>query len=380
VKSKMATLRNDSITTRAHLELVKTVALAQGLRVQGDTLAGLGGSETLTVHEYPTTGGITLVLEQGVLINAPFDEPYCADSPLELFGSREGFALRIADVTVPVLDILPLPGYLSAVDHEGRAVADVAMSHSDRVRLSPIEGCVFNCSFCDMGGRYLPRSPEQIVAALETALSDEALPARHILISGGSPGWALAEQNYFEEVCIAVIGHARSLSALRDSSLSVDIMMSARKDGPEFVDRMVEEGVQGFSFNLEVFSDEAAVTHLGRKHRSARPLLAAMIERAVKTLGWGSGRVRSLIIPGLETPEQTLEGVEWLASMGCDPVLSPFRPARGTALAAASPLEPEVLDYVLRRSRAIVREHGVGVGPRCVPCQHNTLSFPWDVA
>jgi hypothetical protein len=371
---------NDSIVTRADLEWVKTVALAQGLRIQGDALADLGGSDAVTVHEYPTTGGITLVLEQEVLINAPFDEPYCTDSPLELLRSKESFALRLDDAIVPVLGVLPLPGYLSAVDREGHAVADVAMSHSDRVRLSPIDGCAFDCSFCDMGGRYLPRSPEQIIAALEIALADDALPARHILVSGGSPGWALAEQNYFKDACIAVIRHARALSAMRDSPLTVDIMMSARKDGPEFVDRMVEEGVHGFSFNVEVFSEEAAVTHLRRKHRSARPLLAAMIERAVEALGRGSGRVRSLIIPGLETPEQTLEGVEWLASMGCDPVLSPFRPARGTALAAAQPLEPEMLEDVLRRSRAIVREHGVGLGPRCVPCQHNTLSFPWDAA
>ena len=169
---------------------------------------------------------------------------------------KESFALRLDDVVVPVLGILPLPGYLSAVDREGRAVADVAMSHSDRVRLSPIEGCAFDCSFCDMGGRYLPRSPEQIVAALEIALADDALPARHILISGGSPGWALAEQNYFKDACIAVIRRARALSAMRDSPLTVDIMMSARKDGPEFVDRMVEEGVHGFSFNVEVFSEE----------------------------------------------------------------------------------------------------------------------------
>jgi hypothetical protein len=109
------------------------------------------------------TGGITLVLEQDVLVNAPFDEPYCAESRLALVGSEGQFELRLDGLVVPVLDILPLPGYLDEVDDEGRAVADVAMSHGDRIRLSPIEGCAFDCSFCDMGGRYVRRSPEQIM-------------------------------------------------------------------------------------------------------------------------------------------------------------------------------------------------------------------------
>jgi radical SAM superfamily enzyme YgiQ (UPF0313 family) len=367
------------MASRTELEAVKTVALAQGVRIQDGALRDLGGPDALTVHEYPTTGGITLVLEQEVLVNAPFDEPYCAESPLRLSASEGRFELRLDGLVVPVQDTLPLPGYLNALDGSGRAIDEVAMSHGDRIRLSPIEGCAFDCSFCDMGGRYVPRSPERIVAALEAALDDRALPARHVLISGGSPGWAAAEQDYYREVCVAVIDRARELSATRDAPLTVDIMMSARKDGPEFVDRMVEAGVNGFSFNLEVFSEEPARNHLGRKHKSARPLLAPMIERAVEAFDRGSGRVRSLIIPGLESTEQTLEGVDWLASMGCDPVLSPFRPARGTALAAARPTEPGLLDEVLIRSREIVRGHGVRLGPRCVPCQHNTLSFPWDV-
>ena len=368
------------MATRQELEEIKKVALASGMRIQESALGEMGGPGALTVHEYPTTGGITLALSQGVLVNAPFDEPYCAASPLSLCGSEGNFELRLNDITVPVLDILPLPGYLKQLDEKGRPVADVAMSHGDRIRLSPIEGCAFDCSFCDMAGRYIARSAEQILAALDVALADKALPARHVLISGGSPGWASREQDYFRDVCVAIIRHARSLQVCRDAPLTVDIMMSARKDGPEFVDQMVEEGVNGFSFNVEVFSDDAASAYLRRKHMSARPLVGAMIERAVEAFGWGSGRVRSLIIPGLEALEETLEGVEWLASMGCDPVLSPFRPARGTSLAAARPTEPMLLGQVLDRSREIVRDHRVGLGPRCVPCQHNTLSFPWDVA
>jgi hypothetical protein len=365
------------LAEREDLEKVKTVALACGVRIAPSVLSDLGGLSALTVHEYPTTAGITVLLPQDVLVNAPFDEPYCASSPLELTAAGGRLELRLDDVRVEVLEVLPLPGYLDVRDHRGRAVGDVAMSHGDRVRLSPIDGCAFNCDFCDLPGRYRPRSVEQILSALDIALEDEALPARHILISGGSPGQAPTQQDYFRDVCVAVLHHVRA--SPRKSPLSVDIMMSARKDGPAFVDEMVAEGVHGFSFNVEVFSEEGARTHLSRKHKLARPHLARMIERAVEALGSGTGRVRSLIIPGLETETETLDGVEWLASLGCHPVLSPFRPSRGTALANRQPLPAAALTSVLCQSRDIVGRHGVALGPECVPCQHNTLSFPWDV-
>jgi hypothetical protein len=34
---------------------------------------------------------------------------------------------------------------------------------------------------------------------------------------------------------------------------------------------------------------------------------------------------------------------------------------------------------LLARARTVVARHDVALGPRCVPCQHNTLTFPWDV-
>jgi hypothetical protein len=364
---------------RSHLEAVKTVALATGVRVSDAVLGDFGGPAALTIHEYATTGGITLELPQGVIVNAPFDDPFCAESSLELRRDGDRLSLRLREISVPVISVLPLPGYLRELDAQGRSVADIAMSHADRIRVSPIVGCAYDCRFCDLASlRYRPRPIDQILAALDVARSDTALPPRHLLISGGSPGRAQPQQDYFREVCLAVLDHVRATENPSSAPFSVDIMMSAREDGPEFVDAMVDAGIYGFSFNIEVFSETAARAHLPLKHKLARPMLEAMISRAVERVG-RTGRVRSLIIAGLESVQETLEGIEWLATLGCDPVLSPFRPARGTALADAPPPSAEDLSEILIQARRIVARHGVALGPRCVPCQHNTLTFPWDV-
>jgi hypothetical protein len=362
---------------RALLEEVKIVALAGGLCVDDDVLTDLGGSAELTVHEYATTGGITLGLDDGVLVNAPFDESYCRVSPLRLACDDDGLVLELDGQRVPVRRVLPLPGYLDAVAPTGAVIADTTMSHADRIRVSPISGCVYDCRFCDLGVlRYRRHPVEDVLAGIDVAARDTSLPPRHLLISGGSPAQGAEHQRYFEQTCVRIVDHVRS--TLGDE-FPVDIMMSAIEDGPRFVDRLVDAGVTGFSLNLETFSDEASVEHLPLKHRFARPHLEAIITHAVGRLGSGNGRVRSLIIPGIEPADATLAGVEWLARLGCTPVLSPFRPSRGTALRGAPPVRPAVLRKVLIGSRSIANTHGVPLGPRCVPCQHNTLTFPWDV-
>jgi hypothetical protein len=230
---------------RRTLERVKTAALAAGVHVSDEVIRGLGGGDALTVHEYPTTGGITLVLPQEVLVNAAFDEPFCAGTPLSLVATGDGYELRLDGDRIPVLDVLPLPGYLDAVDAAGRAVTDVAMSHADRVRLSPIAGCAYDCKFCDLPGHYATHSVEQVLAGLDVAIRDDVLPARHVLISGGSPGQNPKQQQYFRDICVAILRHVRDLRDELASPLQVDIMMSARRDGPDFVNEMVAEGSMG---------------------------------------------------------------------------------------------------------------------------------------
>lgn len=155
-------------------------------------------------------------------------------------------------------------------------------------------------------------------------------------------------------------------------------MMASTSYGPDLVARLVDAGVHGFALNLELESDGASRVHIRGKHRRSRPWFDATVAAAVSLLG-KNGRVRSLILPGLESVENTLAGVEHIAELGADPVLSPFRPAQGTTLAASDPVSPTLLREVLDGSREIVARHGVSLGPRCAPCQHNTLAFPWDV-
>jgi uncharacterized radical SAM superfamily protein len=363
-----------TLVSRERLESVKIALLARGVRVTPENLGRLKGpdNEPLSVHEYPTTAGLTLELPDDVYVNAPFDEWYCAEATVSLeFRDGAPVLTETGHPDVPVLRVLPLPGYLAATDSQGLTVTDVAMSHTDRVRLSPLAGCAYTCDFCDFHLQpYHLHDQRRLIEALEVAISDSRLPVRHMLISGGSPRKAHYDQ------FLQVVGDVVEYAVNR--GVETDIMMSPTVGDTQMLDELVRRGATGFSINLELFSDAAALAHLGKKYRATREYLGPFISRAVELVG-GAGAVRSLIIPGLESDDAILEGVDWLASLGCWPVLSPFRPAQGTPVQETPPPSPAQLAALLTEARRIVAGRGLGLGPTCSPCQHNTLAFPWDV-
>lgn len=355
-------------------EQLKIACFSKGIRIEPDAADILSdhGREPLTIHEYATTGGVTFELEGGVYVNAPFSDWFAGRPEVALCFDGSQFWVQRNDDRVAVTRILRLPGYLDAVDIDGNRPADTVMSHTDRIRVAPIVGCAYDCHFCDLPSvRYQTRPLEQMARAFEVAVADTNLPPRHVLVSGGSPG--RRDREYFEDACRTIITCAAA------HGMPTDIMMSAQPDNLDLVDRMVEAGVHGFAINIELYSEEAASLHIRQKHRFTRlPGFEVFVSRAVTATG-GNGRVRSLILVGLEPAESTLDGVEYLASLGCDPVLSPFRPARKTELVDHPAPSEQFLTEVYLEAASIVSKHGVRLGPRCLPCQHNTLTFPRDV-
>jgi len=323
-----------------------------------------GGRIPLSIHEYATTGGVTMIVDNEIYVNAPLDEWFCT-SPEAILDADErsgDFIVRFRNETFPARTI-KLPFYLNEKDSKGRLVSDTVMSHADRARISPILGCSFGCEFCDyIGKKYIRRPLDQILEGVGIAIKDTNLPAKHVMISGGTP--SPRDQGYIEEVYEQVI---------RQINLPVDVMFMPRSVG--IIERLVGWGVYGFSINLEVYNTDYAQKIVPQKYRLGRKLFTTCIEEALARTG-GNGRVRSLLLVGIEPVEETLKGVEFLASIGCDPVLSPFRPAKGTPLQTLRPPSSDILEKVYLECLDITERYGVKLGPRCIPCQHNTLTFP----
>jgi len=351
---------NSNLTTARRLKLE---VLERGISIEPAALARLTGSgeHPLVEHDYVTTGGLTLVLGDDIYVNAPVDYAFCGDPAANLTYGANGYTLE-SDIGSTAARVLPLPGYLASND----AALHGIMTHADRIRISPIDGCACSCRFCDWPLiPYATLDTDALMDGLSIALTDTALPAHHVLVSGGTP--RAGDRLFMDDVYMRTI---------RESPLPVDVMLMPR-DGKGLIDRMVDAGASGFSINIEVFDRPTALALCPNKEHVGLDGYAEFIAHAVKrTGGPGTGRVRSLLLVGLEPPESTLEGVRFLAELGCDPVLSPFRPAEGTELASTPPASANLMEQIYLEGREIAERHGVRLGPRCIPCQHNTVAFP----
>lgn len=340
---------------------LKFSLLSRGVYIEPDAAVSLTDNwrRPLFVDDYPTTNGITLRLPFDVYANASIAH-LAEDAAAHLIRNANGggYSLATCDEFIPV-EPLPLPSYATG---ETSCCPGVA-SHADRVRLPLVSGCAFSCGFCDSPlTRYGRQDKRDLLRLLDIAVSDPSLPVRHALISGGTPRPADAE--WYESTCTEIV---------MASPVPVDVMFTPR--GDDFIDRLVSAGVWGLSINLEVFGDAAAAQLCPSKHAIGRVGYARAISRAVSQLG-ADGRVRSLMIAGLEAPSDTLAGVEFIASLGCDPVLSLFKPAAGTCLAEHPSPDPEMIHDLYNSAREIAQSCGVQLGPRCIPCQHNTITLP----
>jgi hypothetical protein len=355
---------------------LKVDLMTEGLFVSPETKAALVESDDipLTLADYASTSGITLKLPSDTWVNAPINEfnPNFVETPANSLTVEDGQAYVVNGDNAYPAEFIPVPAYHDKALADGSPVRWIAITHSDRVRLSPVKGCAIQCDFCDIPFDKAPDEPayrgqkamDNILEAVGVALGDPVLPAQHVLISGGTP--RKRDYGYENEVYERV--------ATENPDVDVDIMM-VPMPGLLNLKRLGEVGIHGLSINLELWNRDIALLTMRSKAKASRELYLDFIGAASEH--FGPGRIRSLLMVGIEPMEDTLRGVEALAERGCDPVLSPFRPDPITPMRNMKPPTADELLEVWQRSQDIVgRYDNVKLGPRCIPCMHNTLTFP----
>lgn len=356
-----------NLTAAQHL---KFKLFAHGLSIGSRALSVLTVATrgmALSSDDFASTSGIILRLEGGVWVNAPisaFNPNFVHDSVYELDHDSDGFFVRAGSIDVRA-QFWPQPAYHGSTGTDGRPLTDYVVTHGDRARLSPLHGCGMVCTFCDVpyGVRYATKRIPVMIEALQCAFSDPIQPAHHLLISGGTP--READFPWLQEVYRTVL--------TTFPTIDVDIMM-VPSPGLLDVAELQRCGVHQLSINLELYSDEAAKKYMPQKFRQGRGNYLDFIEKATEKLG--PGCVRSMLMVGLEPPEQTLMGVRSILERGGVPVLSPFRPDPTTPLRSMPPPCAELLLDTFLRASELAEVHGAALGPSCVPCTHNTLTLP----
>ena len=236
-------------------------------------LAGGDEGRPLTLADYASTSGISLELEGEIWVNAPIRDfnPNFVDAPAHVLAfDGDRFLVRSGDLEATA-EPVPVPDYHDHANRWGDPYTSFAITHTDRVRISPIEGCGIVCKFCDLPYefRYRKKPIEGLVDSIHRALHDRRLPARHVLISGGTP--RPEDFDYEQQVYEAV--------AAAFPELDVDIMMVP---SPGLLDlrHLAAIGIHGLSINLEIYNQRRADEVMPLKARLTRGYYLDFIEQA----------------------------------------------------------------------------------------------------
>lgn len=197
------------------------------------------------------------------------------------------------------------------------------------------------------------------------AVNDPIMPAKHVLLGGGTPNMKDMGAVLAAELCKAI---------KKRFNLSCYVMISAPSKN-EYIDLLWKAGVDELGMNLEFYSDDARQKYIpGKEKYIGKSRYYDALEHAVSR--FGPINTRSILVTGLENPEHTISGVESLASIGVMPILSPFRPLNNTELEHTRGFDYKTYFdmYLEAHSRSI--RHGIPIGPTCIPCQNNTLALP----
>jgi hypothetical protein len=349
---------------------LKFFLLAQGVAIEpaaAVALEKLNQGRSLSPHDYASTSGVILELEDDVWVNAPIEEynpNFVTMTPFRL-GYDDGFFVHGQKLS-SAARFWPQPEYHGGIGPSG-PWNNFVVTHGDRGRLSPVRSCSMTCTFCNIPyddplTTYDLKPVDAMLRAARMALEDPLQPARHLLISGGTP--KPKDIAWMRELYAAV------LEAF--PTTPIDIMM-VPLPGLFDLRELAKLGLHEFSVNIELFNREFSRQYMPNKFHQGLDFYLRFIEEASQELG--RGRARSMLLVGLEPIEDTLAGVRAIAERGGTPVLSPFRPDPATPLHATAPPDAELLRRTYLAAAEIADAYDLALGPDCPPCTHNTLGF-----
>lgn len=320
----------------------------------------------LTIEDYATTSGIIIILPDDVYVNVPVNDLFCRSADILLDFADGEFQLKYSGESIKVQPV-PVAELYFKRNKRNIRFREYAVTHTDRLRISPIQGCSFNCKFCDLNStkRYQFYEIDDILESVYEAKNDLVVPAKHVMISGGTPfesHFSRIDQIYNE--------------VAEKADIPVDVMLSPIRE-IDYIEKLYSWGVNALSINMEMWNDELAKKIMPQKYAIGKDYYLKFIKKGIDI--FGEGKVQSLLLVGLEPMEDTLIGIKELSEIGCVPVLSPYRPPSYSKYIGLLPQKPPNFDELRKcylESLKIVKDNNMKLGPKCIPCHHNTLTFP----
>jgi len=336
--------------------MLKACLLTEGIRLHASCVDLLPRKPFYSI----VTEGIELEVNGDFFVNAPIQ----IHSPRELIVNNGHVLIRTEKKEYPVRCLPASSVLLETNVPANRPVSDYCSISTDRANIWPVDGCHFAackkpCRFCDVGfgpDSYQSMDQSLTINALKAVIQDTSLPVRHIQVTGGTP--ASHHWDHFVEVTRQALKTELPVSVMTSPTTPLSIL-----------DELYEAGVDELCVNIEFVSEDLRSKLCPGKASVTWELLEKIASK------WPRGKVRSAIIIGPEKKSTVLKGIRRMAEIGILPVLSPFRPVKGTPMSSFPGPKSEDLYSIYIEACNISEKYGVMVGPLCNMCKHNVMAI-----
>jgi len=309
---------------------------------------------------------LDIYISEQFIINAPIEVPLYTMSPFRINYIDSQLVLYYGNRFVCNISICSQKEYCNQYTKNGINFQHISFIATDRLRIHHSPNCLFQsqkegCKFCDVAGDSISFSQDDIKEVIDWHLYNSNFD--HILIGGASG-------NYPNEY-IRILDIVKYI---RKKSTKSIYIMTLPPDDSSILSQYYVAGVNEVAFNIEIYNRSIAKEIMPGKGKIPLSVYQDALLTSVKL--WGkTGKVRSLLIYGLESDSTFLEGIEWLASNGIQPIISPFRALGETVYANTVPPSTQKLIRIYKKAAAICHQYNLNLGPNCIYCQNNTLSF-----
>lgn len=358
---------------------LKIELLCNGMRISHEAEKMMIDSKSPIRTRSGASGGLDIILPLNIFVNVPVVEAFSSTSTLCLDYTNELlFYIQKDNRLISKIQLVPTPEYYSKETSDGceQMKRIGQMCSADRFCYGMTgPGCSFwrksdRCKFCSIGNNYsadaAAKKVEHLMEVLDAAVNDKILPAKHILLGGGTPPTDDMGAVLAADLC-------RKIKTRFNISVYVMIAAPLKNDS---IDLLYESGVDELGMNLEFWSEKALSEFTpGKYKRIGKKRMLEALEYSV--LKFGPINTRSILVAGLEEPEFTVAGATALASIGVMPIISLFRPLEGSMLKDMKGFSVETYKSIYCKIRDNIKEFDVPLGPTCNCCQNNTLAFPF---
>jgi len=301
--------------------------------------------------------GLELVIEgpRPIWVNAPLEEQFVAQTPFRLRKEGGYEILDRRDGSVYAVRLPGEPPWYSRATSTGVRMEAIGILQGTYLGIYVGPICRFwndnqECRFCASGISVdpdIPRTVRNVVEVARAAKEESGVTFVH-LNTGYQRGNAYRLMAPFVEALKKEVG---VLVGVQTSPEGTD----------EELDRLLELGVDHFSFCFEYFNKECFQRFCPGKHEALgqdRFFRALEYCQARLPKGACSGE----IIAGNEPLESTLEAIDYITGIGAFPTVCIFRPLEGSDMERWPPPDFSDMRRVMKHMWERCRDRGVPIG------------------